>query len=337
VSKSLVLRLSYPYRQTRDRGLRCGKEGLVRAKAIRAVLTLPMTLVVLAAGGCGGPSASQAFLDYRKAFDSARSIDEVLPRLAKEQRAKIEATPKEQRAKVFEMSKVFNEILDVKVEKETASGSEVSVEATGTSSFGKSSRGTIVLVKEDGQWKVKSEKWSDDASAKVAKRSCTELAADLKGTASARARAAGALVMKTCPEAVPALAGALKEPVAGIRSNVATALSNNLRDSEVAGKNKAALPLVVAAKAEAARADDLVVEIALQNALGAFGPEAVSHLVPDLKSPSRDLRWGAAARLGRIGAGAQDALPALEAAMKEEQDATVGEQMASALNQIRGQ
>jgi HEAT repeat protein len=92
----------------------------------------------------------------------------------------------------------------------------------------------------------------------------------------------------------------------------------------------------VVAKAEAAKKDEATIEISLQSALTAFGPEAVPHLVGDLQHKSRDMRWGAAANLGRLGVGAKDALGALEARAKEEADATVRERMTEAVAQIRG-
>ena len=56
----------------------------------------------------------------------------------------------------------------------------------------------------------------------------------------------------------------------------------------------------------------------------------------DLKDPSRDLRWGAASLLARMGGAAKEALPALQAAAAAEKDGTVAEQVADAIKSVQG-
>ena len=50
-------------------------------------------------------TASQFFLAYRAAFDKAKSIDELLPYMAKKNVDQVKATPAEERAKMFAMIK----------------------------------------------------------------------------------------------------------------------------------------------------------------------------------------------------------------------------------------
>jgi HEAT repeat protein len=162
------------------------------------------------------------------------------------------------------------------------------------------------------------------------------LAADLKGPGpAARARAAAVLGQKSCPDAIAALAATLKDPSPGIVANAAAALRSNLNPETVAAA-KAVLPLIAAAKAEAGRTDDTILEINLQGALAAFGADALGALVADLKHPVRDLRFGAAVGLGMMGASAKEALPTIEAALKDEKDGLVLERLAEAAKSIRG-
>jgi hypothetical protein len=302
-----------------------------------AVVCVPVFACVL-----GGPSASRSFLNYREAFDKAKTIEEVLPYLGAPMRASVEAAPKEQRDAGFRLVKLMNDIIGVKVVKETLAGAEATLDATGTSSLGDDVRGTIVLMKEDGAWKLKSEKWerapaASGSAAEAPRKSCAELAADLKGGEAAQAKAAAALMQRSCMEAVPALVAALQHRRAGIKGNAQAALGNTLGMAEPAAvaSLRSVLPAIVAAKEAAAKADDIG-EISLQRALGAFQAEAVPYLIPDLKRPARELRAGAAMALGGIGPNAKDALPALEAAVKDEKDDVTREALQNAIRRIKG-
>ncbi|MGD9645615.1 MAG: hypothetical protein AB7U73_07880 [Pirellulales bacterium] len=59
-------------------------------------------------------------------------------------------------------------------------------------------------------------------------------------------------------------------------------------------------------------------------------------LIADLSSKDQGARGIAAGRLGQMGAEAQDALPALEAAVKKEKKPAVKTMMESAIKQIKG-
>jgi hypothetical protein len=101
------------------------------------------------------------YMDYRAAFAKSKSIDEVLPFMAKERVAKVQQTPKEDRAKVFEMIKMMD-VKDVKVTKESKTGTGFTLEATGTGRMGDGpSKGTITIVREDGKLKLDKESWKN--------------------------------------------------------------------------------------------------------------------------------------------------------------------------------
>jgi hypothetical protein len=172
------------------------------------------------------------------------------------------------------------------------------------------------------------------------------MAADLKGaSAAARARAAAGLQARAygsegCASAVPALVDALGDPMSGIRGNAANALGGTLaglrrNHPEALAGLRATFPRLAAAKDAAHKSDDLILEMALQKAVGAFGAPAAASLAADLASGERELRFGAARELRVMGAAAKETLPALEAAAKQEKDDTVRGAMEEAIASVR--
>lgn len=99
------------------------------------------------------------YKEYRAAFAKAKSIDEILPFMAKERVAQVQQTPKEDRAKMFEMIKMMD-VKDVKVTKETKTPAGFTLEVTGTGGLGDGpTNGTITIVREDGKLKIDKESW----------------------------------------------------------------------------------------------------------------------------------------------------------------------------------
>jgi hypothetical protein len=125
-----------------------------------AAAALALTLVSGLASAQSSQTASQFYMKYRAAFDKAKTIDEVLPFMAKENRSQVEATPAAERGKMFDMIKTMNKLSDVKVVKEerTADGATLTVE--GIDADKKKSTGKVSIVKEGGEWKVGKESWS---------------------------------------------------------------------------------------------------------------------------------------------------------------------------------
>jgi hypothetical protein len=109
-------------------------------------------------------TASEFYMKYRAAFDKAKTIDEILPYMAKENRAQAAATPAADRAKMFEMVKMMNKLTGVKILKEerTADGAMLTVE--GIDEDKKKNSGKVSIVKEGGEWKLGKESWSSSAS-----------------------------------------------------------------------------------------------------------------------------------------------------------------------------
>jgi len=197
-------------------------------------------------------------------------------------------------------------------------------------------RGTIQLVREDGAWRIQQEKWVDDAQApRSSERTCPELVSDLAGDALVpRIRAAAALRFRGCAAAVPVLVARLSDPVKSVRDSAASGLGQSIRAGDPAD-HAGLVPTLAAAKARAADAHELVVEIGLQNAIAALGAPGIPQLQADLASPTREIRWGAASSLGMMGPRALVALPALRAASADEKDETVNERLTAAIADVQ--
>jgi len=104
-------------------------------------------------------TASQFYLAYRAAFDKAKSIDELLPYMAKMRVDQVKATPADQRGKMFEMIKEMGALTNVKVanEAKNGDGATLTVDAVGPDKA--KTTGTIDIVKEGGAWKLGKESW----------------------------------------------------------------------------------------------------------------------------------------------------------------------------------
>jgi len=112
------------------------------------------------AASAGDQTASQFYMEYRAAFDKAKSVEDLMPYMAKATVEQMKATPEEERTMMFEMVKEMGALTDVKIVKETKSdtGATLDVDAVGPDKA--KTKGTITIVKEDGAWKIAKESWS---------------------------------------------------------------------------------------------------------------------------------------------------------------------------------
>jgi hypothetical protein len=106
---------------------------------------------------------SEFYLEYRAAYTKATAIEQLLPYMSKDGRAKVDATPKAQRPDMFKLLKAMDDITGVKVVKETKSGEDYELEVQGVDGQKKPAKGTAKIVKEGGAWKLDSENWSSSS------------------------------------------------------------------------------------------------------------------------------------------------------------------------------
>jgi hypothetical protein len=133
------------------------------ARFVTAMLALALTSGVALAQQ-PAQTASQFYMKYRAAFDKAKTIDEILPYMAKENRAQAEATPAAERAKMFEVVKMMNKLTGVKILKEEATAGGATLTVEGVDMDKHKSTGKVSIVKEAGDWKIGKESWSTSAS-----------------------------------------------------------------------------------------------------------------------------------------------------------------------------
>jgi len=106
-------------------------------------------------------TATQFYQKYLAAFAKATKVEDILPFMAEKNRKQAEATPKEDREKMFGLLKILAHH-DVKVLKEErgADGSTI-LSVTGVDDDKKAGTGKVTLVKEGGAWKIGEESWTD--------------------------------------------------------------------------------------------------------------------------------------------------------------------------------
>jgi hypothetical protein len=103
---------------------------------------------------------TQFYTEYRDVWLKAKSIDPILPYLAKDSRAEIEATPKDKRQEMFGMMKLMGNMTNVKVVKETRQDDGYMLVLTATGPDKKPMKGSAEIIMEDGAMKLKKETWT---------------------------------------------------------------------------------------------------------------------------------------------------------------------------------
>jgi hypothetical protein len=130
--------------------------------ALRArIICLPIVLFATASLLAQAPtqSASDFYMQYRKAFDAAKKIDDVLPFMSADTTKQIMATPPAERGQMFEMIKMMGALTNVKITKETRTATGATLTVTGLDSDKKITTGTVDIVQENGKWKLGQESW----------------------------------------------------------------------------------------------------------------------------------------------------------------------------------
>jgi uncharacterized membrane protein YqiK len=105
-------------------------------------------------------TATQFYQRYLAAFAKAKAIEDILPFMAEANRKQAEATPKEDRDKMFGLLKILSHH-DVKVLKEErAADGKTILSVEGIDDDKKPGTGKVTLVKESGAWKIGEESWT---------------------------------------------------------------------------------------------------------------------------------------------------------------------------------
>jgi len=129
-----------------------------RAAACLAVLLLAAAAVTPVLAQKDTPT--QFYTKFREAFDKAKSIDDLLPYMSKQNVDQVKATPEKDRAPMFEMMHEMGVVKNLKVTKETKTATGATLQAEGLGPDGAATHGTIEIISEGGAWKVGNESWS---------------------------------------------------------------------------------------------------------------------------------------------------------------------------------
>jgi len=127
-------------------------------RLIRVVAVVAVVGATVASALAQSP-AQEFYLAYRKAFEAAKTIDELTPFLSVTARTQVEATPAEDRVRMFEFMKAMGARKDEKILGEEPSGDGIALSVEATGADGSHQHGTITLVREDGALKVSQERW----------------------------------------------------------------------------------------------------------------------------------------------------------------------------------
>src|SRR5204862_6695317 len=127
-----------------------------------SVICLPIVLLATASvlAQASTQSASDFYLQYRKAFDGAKKIEDVMPFMSAETTKQVQATPSAERGQMFEMIKMMGALTNVKITKETPTAQGATLTVNALDPDKKATIGTIEVVKESGKWKIGKESWS---------------------------------------------------------------------------------------------------------------------------------------------------------------------------------
>ena len=132
-------------------------------RVLRAgIICLPTLLLASASlfAQAATQSASDFYLQYRKAFDAAKKIEDVLPYMSADTTKQIQATPPAERGQMFEMIKMMGALSNVRIAKETKTATGATLTVNAIDSDRQPTVGTVEIVQEGGKWKLGKESWS---------------------------------------------------------------------------------------------------------------------------------------------------------------------------------
>ena len=132
---------------------------------MRSTFTLGLLIagfVLSAMPATAQKTATQFYMEYQAAFAKAKSIDDILPFMAKSRVDEMKKTPAAERAKMFEFIQMMaSEHKNVKVAKETKTATGYTLDVTATTSDKKPATGTVDIITEGGAMKINRESWKN--------------------------------------------------------------------------------------------------------------------------------------------------------------------------------
>ncbi len=132
----------------------------MRSPGAHVLLAVFLALLCAAATWAQAPAtASEFYARYRKVFESAKRVEDIMPFMATSTRAEVEKTPAKDREQMFELIKLMGAFKTWKITQETPTPQGATLTVQAVDADGASSVGTITIVREDGAFKLGRESW----------------------------------------------------------------------------------------------------------------------------------------------------------------------------------
>jgi hypothetical protein len=128
----------------------------------RILVALVSLIGAVAAAPAPSPGAGQRYLEYKAAAERSKSIDDLIPFMTKEEAERTRNASDHVKENTWGSLRGTGGLLSrFKVVEETPQGAVTKLDVTATDAAGgdKTTRGTVEMVLEDGEWKVRRESW----------------------------------------------------------------------------------------------------------------------------------------------------------------------------------
>jgi hypothetical protein len=127
--------------------------------ALVSIVALPLAAATVHAQG-SAESPAQFYLTYRATFDKAKTLDEVLPLMAKGVQSQFQNVAPADRPAALQLIKAMSAISNVRVVSETRSDQSATLVVEGIDSANVKNTGRVDLVRENGAWRLAGENWT---------------------------------------------------------------------------------------------------------------------------------------------------------------------------------
>ncbi len=130
-------------------------------KSLTAIIMLSMCVMFLTATLCAAQdSPSAEYLKYVAAISTARSIKDLTPFISAPKLKELDAMPPSQQEQCLKFMQTVT-AKNVKVDSEKIEGNRATLAVSGTDACGGGpTTGTVLMVKENGTWKLEKENWT---------------------------------------------------------------------------------------------------------------------------------------------------------------------------------
>lgn len=109
-----------------------------------------------------GQEPAEMYREFVAAAKNASTFDQIASYLSTEFLADLKAAPQEEVEEMLKSMKDIWNMTDITFTKESISGDRCVLEATAKTAAGKSAKGKIDLVREQGVWKLDEEAWATE-------------------------------------------------------------------------------------------------------------------------------------------------------------------------------